>query len=155
MLFRRASIFAIVLSAGAMTGCAHQERQMSSTPASSAGSSGPQTLVGSYTFFADGTKMTVNGAPRAGGLPSTTTWRITPCGAGCARVASSLGWTTDLHLTQNMWKATRTLDVDCGRGASTITYTIDAMKLTGTVTNNVPCGSTPSVFVEPATLTKN
>jgi hypothetical protein len=119
----------------------------------------PLLLVAVIAFFADGTRQTVNGEPRAGGLPSTTAWRITPCAAACAaacaHVTSSLGWTVELHLAQNTWTATRTLGVDCGHGASTITYSIDADTLAGTLTNYIPCGSNPSTVALPAKLTKN
>jgi hypothetical protein len=72
----------------------------------------------------------------------------------CAKVTCSLGWTVELHLAHHTWTATRTLDVVCGRGASTITYSIGADTLVGAVTNYIPFGSTASVAV-PAKLTKN
>ena len=116
---------------------------------------GAGNLDGAYTLHADGTRQTLNGRPQVGGVPSTTAWQITPCGATCARVRSSLGWTTDLHLAGGRWTATRTLDIDCGHGPSTITYSLDAGSLTGTLTNTTRCGATPSVVIEPARLTRN
>jgi hypothetical protein len=138
-----------------LSGCTRQAHLPPAPPADAASAPGPKALDGTYTLFADGTRQTVNGEPRAGGLPSTTTWRVTPCGAVCAKVTSSLGWTVELHLAHNAWTATRTLDVDCGHGASTINYSIDADTLTGTLTNYIPCGTTTSVVVLPAKLTKN
>jgi hypothetical protein len=145
------SIFALC----ALTGCARPAPHHLAPSSESAAAPSPNVLNGTYTFFADGTRMTVNGEPRAGGLPSNTTWRITPCGAGCATVTSSLNWTTELRLAQNSWTATRTLDVNCGHAPSTITYSINADTLTGTATNTIPCGNPPSVVVLPARLTKD
>jgi hypothetical protein len=144
----------VVVAAFALAGCAHQAHSPSAPSSDASSAPAPKALSGTYTFFADGTRQTVKGQPRAGGMPSRTTWRIVACGAGRAHVVSSLGWTAELHLVQNAWKATRSTDVDCGHGASTIAYSIDADTLSGTVTNYVPCGSTPSTFVEPAELTK-
>jgi hypothetical protein len=139
----------------ALTGCARPAPRSLTLSSESAPAPGPSAPSGTYTFFSDGTRMTVNGEPRAGGLPSSTTWRITPCGTGCATVTSSLNWTTELHLTQHTWTATRTLDINCGHAASTITYSLNADTLTGTATNTIPCDNPPSVVVLPARLTKD
>jgi hypothetical protein len=147
-------LLAVIACVG-LSGCARQAHHPPAPPADVPSAPGPKALNGTYTLFADGTRQTVNGEPRTGGLPSTTTWRITPCGTACADVTSSLGWTVKLHLVQNTWTATRSLDVDCGHGASTITYSINADTLAGTLTNYIPCGSTPSTVVVPAKLTKN
>jgi hypothetical protein len=144
----------VLVAAFVLAGCAHPAHSPSAPPTDASSAPGPKALDGTYTFLADGTRITVNGQPRAGGMPSRTTWRIVACGAACAHVASSLGWTAELHLVQNAWKAIRSTDVDCGHKASTITYSIDADTLSGTVTNYIPCGDTPSTFVLPATLTK-
>jgi hypothetical protein len=139
----------------ALTGCARPAPRSLAPSSESAPAPGPSAPSGTYTFFSDGTRMTVNGEPRAGGLPSSTTWRITPCGTGCATVTSSLNWTTELRLTQNTWTATRTLDINCGHAPSTITYSLNADTLTGTATNTIPCDNPPSVVVLPARLTKD
>jgi len=136
-----------------LSGCAQHSDHPPPAPPPSALAS--KTLNGTYTLFSDGRQQAVNGQPRPGGVPSTTTWRITPCGHACARVTSSLKWTTELHLIQNTWQATRKLDIDCGAGPSTITYAIEADTLTGTLSNYIPRGTFPSVVVEPAKLTNN
>jgi hypothetical protein len=139
----------------ALTGCARPAPRSLAPSSESAPAPGSNALRGTYTYFADGSRMTVNGEPRTGGLPSNTTWRITPCGPGCATVASSLNWTTELHLTQHTWTATRTLDINCGHTPSTITYSLSADTLTGTATNTIPCDNPPSVVVLPARLTRD
>jgi hypothetical protein len=144
-----------VVAFSLLSGCARHTHPAPAPPADVPSAPGPKALDGTYTLFADGARQTVNGEPRAGGLPSTTTWRATPCGTACSDVTSSLGWTVKLHLAQNTWTATRSLDVDCGHGASTITYSINADTLAGTLTNYIPCGSTTSLVVVPAKLTKN
>ena len=148
----------VIFIAG-LSGCARQPHHPSPAPADSAGAPESRALSGTYTFFADGRRQTVNGQPREGGQPSTTSWRITPCGAACASVTSSLRWSVELHLVDNTWQATRKLDLDlgagCGPDPSTISYSLNADTLAGTVTNDIPCGNPHSVVVLPATLTKN
>lgn len=76
---------------------------------------------------------------RAGGVVSTTVWQITGCGPGCSHVRSSLGCTIELQLADNRWQATRTLPAECTGEPSTISYSLDAAALTGTITNSIAC----------------
>jgi hypothetical protein len=148
-----------VIAIFGLNGCARQPHNPGPGPAESASAPESKALSGTYTFFADGRRQTVNGQPREGGQPSTTSWHITSCGTGCASVTSSLGWSVELRLAANTWQATRKLDADlgagCGPDSSTITYSLNADTLSGTVTNYIPCGNPHSVVVVPATLTKN
>lgn len=146
-----AAVVAGVLVCDSLSGCSSASSRQASTSAP------PQPeLNGTYTFVTNGSQLTINGQPRAGGVPSTTTWEITPCGPACSHVKASLGWSTDLHLVDNKWQATRRLPMDCVGNpvTSTMTYVIDSATLAGTVTNDIPCGNPPSVAVLPATLTK-
>lgn len=65
-------------------------------------------------------------------------------------------WSTDLKLVDRTWQAKREIPLDCAGSTvtSTITYTLNADTLAGTVTNDIPCGQPPSVAVLPATLTR-
>lgn len=142
---------AIVLVSGSVAACSSESGQAAGSSAT-----GSPELTGTYTFVTDGSQLAINGGPREGGASSTTTWVITPCGAGCSHVTSSLGWDTDFRLVDRTWQATREIPLDCAGStvASTITYKLNADTLTGTVTNDIPCGQPPSVAVLPATLTQ-
>lgn len=116
------------------------------------------TLRGHYTLVVDGTQHLVNGAHLPNGVPTTTTWEIQPCGTGCSRVQSSLGWTADLHLVDGAWQGTRNLTMDCAGtpAPATTSYTLNAKTLTGRTVNTLSCeGQSPIVVDAPAVLTKN
>ncbi len=116
----------------------------------------PGALAGSYTFIADGRRTMIDSVPQTNGQTSTTTWMITPCGAGCSHVASSLGWTLELHLVDNAWRGTRVLaDICAGDDGtkSTLTYELNTSDLAGKVTNYMPCSHPPKTAVTPARLT--
>lgn len=142
-----------VLGVGALMSCSPSSTE--SVTAESGSATGQPTLKGTYTFVADGTRLTIDGQPRQNGVRSETTWEITPCGSACSRVQSSLGWTLDLHLIDGKWLATRETPSGCDSPVpATIHYNLDASTLTGTLTNDIPCGLQPSVAEIPATLTK-
>lgn len=118
----------------------------------------PDALEGDYTLVVDGTQHLVNGAHLPNGVPTTTTWTIAPCGAGCSHVKSSMGWTADLHLEAGTWQGTRTLTMDCAGtpAPASTTYTLNAKTLTGRTVNTLRCeGQSPIVVDAPAVLTKN
>ncbi len=137
-----------------VSGCSTQPSHSAPTPKASTSKPAAPTLNGTYAFVTDGSRLTINGQPRAGGVPSTTTWEITPCGPDCGHVKSSLGWTAELHLLDSKWQATRQVPDICNGEASAITYVIDADTLSGTATNSLPCTHPPSVAVLPARLVK-
>jgi hypothetical protein len=74
-----------------------------------------------------------------------TTWVVTPCGAGCAHVADSTGWSADAHVINGRWTfevfrpdATKCLN---GWAPGTANYSVDAARLDGWVvtTKPAPC----------------
>jgi hypothetical protein len=99
-------------------------------------------LSGTYTLFSDQSQRKTNGMPNPY-RNSSATWNITPCGPGCARVDSLTGWTADARLNNGRWEFTRDAQWSCPDGrqlANAISYSFDAMSLTGTSTGNVPVG---------------
>lgn len=90
-----------------------------------------------------------------------STWVVTPCGAGCAHVADSTGWSADAHVINGRWTfevfrpdATKCLN---GWAPGIANYSVDAARLDGWVvtTKPAPCAlqagyATPLYF----TLTK-
>ncbi|MDO3331332.1 hypothetical protein [Mycobacteroides abscessus] len=136
-------------------GCDASGSEQSTTPSDSVDTA---TLRGHYTLVVDGTQHLVNGAHLPNGVPTTTTWEIQPCGTGCSRVQSSLGWTADLHLVDGAWQGTRNLTMDCAGtpAPATTSYTLNAKTLTGRTVNTLSCeGKSPIVVDAPAILTKN
>jgi hypothetical protein len=99
-------------------------------------------LNGAYTLFSDQSQRTLNGQPTPF-RNSSAVWNITPCGDGCARVASGTGWTADARLNNGRWEFTREAAWTCPDGrnlANAISYSIDAVTLTGTSTGSIPIG---------------
>ena len=157
---RSVVVVASVFAVGSLNSCSPHAQEQVSTAGGTATTPVASGLTGTYTFVTDGRQLTINGDPRAGGAPSTTTWEINSCGPKCSDVKSSLGWNVQFHLIDNNWQATREVPIDCGVDGETtvkssITYAIDATSLTGTVTNRIPCGHPGKVAVLPATLTRN
>lgn len=95
-------------------------------------------------------------------LGDQSTWSVTSCGAGCAHVTDSSGWSADAHPFNGQW----TFSIDLpdatkcnndGRAPGTVLYSVNPARLAGTVvtSNTAPCAlapgySTPIYF----TLTK-
>lgn len=145
-------ITALLIAAGCTGGTSHDE---SSAPGNLVD---PAALEGDYSLVVDGTRHLVNGVHLPNGVATTSIWNIEPCGAGCSRVKSSMGWSADLHLEAGAWRGGRTLTMDCvGTPApATVTYTLDAKTLTGRTVNTLRCeGQAPIVVDAPAVLTKN
>ncbi|WP_131815774.1 hypothetical protein [Mycobacteroides franklinii] len=148
------SICALTLVIAA--GCGNAKEHEPSTAPN--GSSGDSVLDGGYTLVVDGSQNLVNGVHRPNGVPTTTTWEVAPCGAGCSHVKSSMGWSTDLHLIDGTWQGTRTLTTDCSGtpAPASVEYTFDSKTLTGRAVNILRCeGQSPIVVDAPAALTKN
>jgi hypothetical protein len=102
----------------------------------------PAPLQGTYTLFSDQSQRGLNGIP----IPyqnSSAQWTITPCGDGCAHINSATGWSARAVLANGRWEFTREAAWGCpdGRGlANFISYSIDAVTLTGTSTGSIPVG---------------
>lgn len=153
-----ATIAAIAIASTGLSGCSTVP-PTPSAPAPTPMSSGTEAVLeGTYTLVVDGTQNLVNGVHRANGVPTTTTWQITPCGAGCSHVESSMGWKLDLHLLDGTWQGTREVTMDCSGTptSSSVTYKLNAQTLTGRMVNTLRCeGQTPIVVDAPSVLTHN
>lgn len=101
-----------------------------------------EDLTGTYTLFSDQSQRRTNGMPNPY-QNSSATWTFTPCGPGCARVDSATGWSADARLNNGRWELTREAFWSCPDGrqlANAISYSFDAVTLTGTSSGNVPVG---------------
>ncbi|MEV3900980.1 hypothetical protein AB0K11_01525 [Mycobacterium sp. NPDC050551] len=107
-----------------------------------AGPAHADDLSGTYTLLSDQSQRAVNGTLNP--YPSSSaTWIITSCGAGCARVAATTGWTADARLVHGRWGFSREAVWSCPDGRqlpNTIGYSFDAVTLTGTSTGRIPAG---------------
>ena len=79
-------------------------------------------------------------------LGTQSTWIVTPCGAGCAHVIDSSGWSADAHLTNGRWifstyRPDATVCLNGSRAPGTDLYAVDASGDAGTVvtSNPAPC----------------
>ena len=67
----------------------------------------------------------------------TSTWVVTPCGADCARVSDSSGWTADAHPWAGVWRFVVNLPdgTKCNNDGvlpGTVTFKVDATRQDGT-----------------------
>jgi hypothetical protein len=70
-----------------------------------AGTAAAVVLVGAAIGFASPAQADdFSGTFLANGPGLTATWVVTPCGADCARVADSSGWSADAHPWAGMWR---------------------------------------------------
>lgn len=96
------------------------------------------------------------------GPGTQSTWVVTPCGAGCADIADSRGWTARAQLAGGMW----TFSVDRQDGyicladgsthPGTVRYAMAAATLTGTgtgVDSTGACGNPPGSVLKATAFT--
>ncbi len=115
-------------------------------------------LNGTYNLTVDLSQATALKNPEI----KTSTWAITPCGAGCAHVTLSgvnapagISNGGDLHLVNGRWEMTQenTL-MHCGAGPDvTIVTSLDAATLQGTQDSTNHCAGMS--YGGPATLTRS
>ncbi len=81
--------------------------------------------------------------PNGPGMNST--WVITPCGAGCARISDSSGWSVDAHPWNGLWRFVVDLPdgTKCNNDGvlpGTVIFKVDAPRRDGTflTTNPAP-----------------
>jgi hypothetical protein len=79
--------------------------------------------------------------PNGPGL--TSTWVVTPCGADCARITDSTGWTADAHPWDGLWRFVVDLPdgTKCnndGVKPGTVTFKVDASRQEGTMLTTNP-----------------
>ena len=121
-----------------------------------AGTASADPLSGTYSLFSDQSQRKLNGVPTPY-RNSSTVWNFTPCGDGCAQIASATGWTATASLNTGRWEFTREAAWTCpdGRNLPTfIAYSIDAVTLTGTSTGTIPVGCEGfPVFADGVTVT--
>jgi hypothetical protein len=84
----------------------------------------------------------------APGLQSV--WTVSSCGAGCAHVADSTGWSADAHPMDGLWTFVVNLPygTKCnndGTAPGTVTYKVDVPAQNGTFYNSdaAPCQLAP------------
>lgn len=83
------------------------------------------------------------------GTPFSTTWTVTPCGSGCAHIATSSGLTnTDAHLAGGRWVFARydEAGILCDNQklmGATVEFRVDPQTLKGELQpQGNPCGGT-------------
>jgi hypothetical protein len=84
--------------------------------------------------------------PNGPGLNST--WVVTSCGADCARIADSSGWTADAHPWNGLWRFVVDLQdgTKCnndGVKPGTVTFKVDASRHEGTMLTTNPATDCP------------
>lgn len=107
-----------------------------------AGTAAADPLSGTYSLFSDQSQRKLNGVPTPY-RNSSAVWTLSPCGDGCAHVASATGWTATASLNNGRWEFTREAAWMCPDGRNLpnfITYSIDADTLSGTSTGTIPVG---------------
>lgn len=113
-------------------------------------------LNGTYTLTVDQTQATTNQFAMQNPTVKTTQWVITPCGAGCAKVAvpDNPNGGGDLKMVNGRWELTKEVSLmNCNPGQPDVTVvtSLDPVTLQGTEVNTNHC--LDNVITAPASLT--